>query len=429
MKNKFVASTFVLLIGGALVKILGMIIKIIYTRFIGEYGIALYNLVMPTYSLILSIVIFSLPISISKLVSSNKYRSTSVGLSALYISVILNVLFIIIVSLFSGFIAKELLNEPLCKNLLLCLLATIPFVSLSSIIKGYFYGKQNMLPSTIGNIFEQICRLLLMLFILPIVVSINTYYGVMMLILLNIVSETVSIFVMYLFLPKKINLKEIKMSNDCTNDILKISIPNVSAKLIGNVSYFFEPIIITNLLLLLGYSKDYIVLEYGIYNSYAISLLLIPSFFVGAIASAIMPEIAKFVSSKNKYMIKKRIKEASFISLFLGIVFCYSILIFRDNFLQFLYGTTNASNYIKVIAPFFFLFYLEAPLSSILIALGGNKDTFFITFVGVIIKNIVLISCMYLGFAMYSLVVAEIINIILVVFLDIFAIKKLLKQY
>ena len=77
----------------------------------------------------------------------------------------------------------------------------------------------------------------------------------------------------------------------------------------------------------------------------------------------------------------------------------------------------------------FFLFYLEAPLSSILIALGGNRDTFFITFVGVIIKNIVLISCMYLGFAMYSLVVAEIINIILVVFLDIFAIKKLLKQY
>lgn len=422
--NKFVISTFILLIGGFFVKMLGMIIRVVYTRYIGEYGISLYNLIMPTYSLLLSICTFSLPISISKLVSSRKYRSKKIGLSALYIVMILNFILISIGILLSRFIATNLLHEPLCRILLICALITIPFVSISSIIKGYFYGKQNMVPSTVSNILEQVVRLGLLVFFLPKLVKINVFYGVMAILLLNVFSESFSIFVMYFFLPKHVNLRHIEYSKECTSDILKISVPSVSSRLIGNISYFFEPILITSILLFLGYSKDFIILEYGVYNSYAISLLLIPSFFVTAISNALLPEISKHIAVKNKHMINKRMKQSLSISFGIGLFFCLLIFFFRDFLLQFLYNTTSGNSYIKVIAPFFVLFYLEAPLSSILIALGGNKDTFIVTTVGVLIKNIVLISCLFLGLAMYALVVAEMINIFFVLLLDYYFIKK-----
>ncbi len=427
LKNKFVSSTLILLIGGFITKILGMVIRIITTRFIGVYGMSLYSLIMPTFSLIVSIAIFALPTSISKLVSSRKYQSKKIGKSALYIVLLINLFFISLITLFSGFISNNLLHEPLTKPLLIASLVTIPFISISSIIKGYFYGKQNMVPTTISNIFEQVIRLILIFIFLPKIASFNTFYGIIFVILLNIISECLSIFIMYLFLPEKISFTNISYDHECTKDILRISVPSVSSKIIGNISYFFEPIIITSLLLYLGVNKDYIVLEYGLFNSFAISLLLIPSFFINAISQALLPEIGKNLSN-NKKLVKRRIKQTVFISLILGIFFCTIINIYRNEFLMFLYKDSSASDYIKFMAPFFFLYYLEAPLSTALIALGGNKATFLITTIGVIVKNIVLVLFIFIGAKMYSLAIAEIVNVILVVFLDFIFIRKYLWQ-
>ena len=52
-KNLFIKSTLILILSGFLTKILGFIIKVIYTRIIGEYGISLYSIAVPTYSLLL----------------------------------------------------------------------------------------------------------------------------------------------------------------------------------------------------------------------------------------------------------------------------------------------------------------------------------------------------------------------------------------
>ena len=70
--NKFIVSTLILIIGGMFTKLLGFIIKIIYTRIIGEDAISLYMLVMPTYSLLITIASLALPIAISKLVAEGK---------------------------------------------------------------------------------------------------------------------------------------------------------------------------------------------------------------------------------------------------------------------------------------------------------------------------------------------------------------------
>ena len=59
----------------------------------------------------------------------------------------------------SKFIAVNLLKEPRAEILLIAMSLTFPFVSISSIIKGYFYGKQKMIPHTVSNVIEQIVRI------------------------------------------------------------------------------------------------------------------------------------------------------------------------------------------------------------------------------------------------------------------------------
>ena len=71
MKEKFILSTLILLIGGFLTKVLGMIIKIVMTNLMGTEGIGLYMMILPTFSLFISLAQFGFPIAISKLVAED----------------------------------------------------------------------------------------------------------------------------------------------------------------------------------------------------------------------------------------------------------------------------------------------------------------------------------------------------------------------
>src|SRR5699024_7212179 len=102
------------------------------------------------------------------------------------------------------------------------------------------------------------------------------------------------------------------------------------------------------------------------------------------------------------------------------------IYLFRDPLLFTLYKTTIGSKYIKILAPVFVLFYLEGVLTSALQAMGYAKTTMQISLYGVILKLIILSIFSLCHIGIYSLVIAEIINILFVVFLNAKAIKKVL---
>jgi len=424
-KNKFLTATFILMLGGLITKVLGFLIRIIYTRMVGMEAISLYSLVMPTYSLLLTIATLSLPIVISKLVSENKERSLKILTNATNITIILNIITIIIIYLTKDLIAS-LLNEPRASILIMAMALTFPFISISSILKGYFFGKQNMIPNTISNIIEQIVRIILIYIIIPPLITKGITYSVMGLILISIATEISSILTFLVFIPKKFTItkQDIKPSLATTKSILSISLPTTSSRLIGNIGFFFEPIILTNILLYSGYSMNYILNEYGAYNAYSISLLTMPSFFIQAISSSLLPEISKFYANKNINMVKRRLKQALILSFFVGLIFSTLIYLFRDKLLLTLYNTTAGSNYIRLLAPFFVLFYLEGPLMSVLQAINKSKTCMFITLIAIIVKllSMSILSLCHIG--MYSLVIAEILDIIIIIYLSTKAINK-----
>ena len=425
-KDTFKTSILILLIGGFLTKILSFFIRVFYTRIVGSEGINLYTIVTPTFSLFITLASFALPISISKLVSENTIRSKKIVFSAFIFILLFNALLILSVIMCAPFIAEVLLKQKEVTPLLYAMAFTLPFISITSILKGYFLGKLNVAPNTISNIFEQIARILFIFLGLPLLVKKSVLLGVIGYILFNIVTEIISIFTFYLFLPKKISFKkeDFTVDHQIIARVLKISIPSVSSRLIGNISFFLEPILLTHFLLLTGYSSSYILEEYASYNAYAIGLLTMPSFFIAAICQILIPEISKYHSQKNDEMVKRRLKQALFYSFFIGLSFSLLFFFFRDPLLQLIYKTNRGSEYIFALAPFFVLFYLEAPLSSALQALDQSKKTMQITFYGSILKLGVMVLFSLCRIGLYSLVISEILNIFFVVFLNARALKK-----
>ena len=95
MKNKFIKSTVILLIGGFITKILGMVIKIVMSRMIGTEGLGLYMMILPTFSLAISLSQFGLPTALIKIISSNKSNNKRLFFSVLLISFCVNIVLII----------------------------------------------------------------------------------------------------------------------------------------------------------------------------------------------------------------------------------------------------------------------------------------------------------------------------------------------
>ena len=199
MKNKFIKSAFFLVMGGAITKIMALFIKIFLTRSIGDKGIGLYMLIMPTFNLFITLATLSLPTSISKVVAEGKSGRRTI-LSVIPVSIIYNIVLMIILIMLSPIIANRLLNNPETYLPIMGIAFTLPFISLSSILKGYFYGKERMLPYVISNIFEQIVRLLLIIGLIPRLVRYGINTAVLWVVLINIFSETASIIMLIILI-------------------------------------------------------------------------------------------------------------------------------------------------------------------------------------------------------------------------------------
>ena len=170
----------------------------------------------------------------------------------------------------------------------------------------------------------------------------------------------------------------------------------------------------------------FILEEYGAYNAYSISILAMPSFFIQAISSSLLPEISSFYQKKDYPMVKRRFRQAMILSFIVGSFFSISIFILRNFLVTTLYNTTKGINYIKLLAPFFVLFYLEGPLQSTLQAIGKAKTCMYITIIAIIVKLSTMTILSFLKIGMYSLVISEIIDIFIVVFLSYKEIKKVI---
>ena len=288
MKNNFIKSIIILIFGGFLSKLLGMFIKIILTRTISTTGIGIYSLVLPTFNLFITLCSLGLPVAISKLVSEQTNNNKKIVLSIVPIILLFNIGLIIILFLIAPYLSTYLLHNEITYYPLIAIGFTLPFICISSIIKGYFYGKEKMFPCTFSNIIEQLVRLLLTYTVVAKLMEHSLTYAITGVVLINILSEGASIVVLLFFLPKrkKITPADFQPDKIILKDLLDISLPTTGSRLIGSLSYFLEPIILTYTLTKVGYSSQFITLEYGIINGYVYPLLLLPSFFTMAISNA-----------------------------------------------------------------------------------------------------------------------------------------------
>ncbi len=428
-KNKFIKSTIILIIGGFITKVLGMIIKIIITRIIGTEGIGLYSLIIPTFLLLNTIAQLVLPTALNILISKNKLNHKQLVITASLISLFIDLCIFIILIIFGNSISINLLSEKRCSLGIISIGFVLPFISVSNMLRSYFFGKQRMYPHVITNILEDIVRLLLIFFFLPYFLSKGISIAIAFILLTNIASELTSILIFIFLLPNfQITKKELKIKKKILKELFSICLPTTGIRLIGSIGYFLEPIILTFVLIKVGYSNKFIINEYGIINGYVMPLILLPSFFTAALSNALIPIVSNNYEKRNYSFIKKKIKQAIFFSLLIGIPATIIFLIIPEIPLKYIYNTNLGINYIKFLAPICLLHYIQTPISSSLQAMGKAQISLKGTFYGIIIRATLLFTLSFLKIGIWGLILATSSSIIFVTLYDLYNVTKTLNH-
>ena len=161
-KKSLVTSAAVLAAAGIIVKILGACFRIPLTNWIGTEGMANYAPAYAVYSVLLVISTAGLPVATSKMVAERcavgQFREANkVFRTSLTLMTALGIAGALVVMLCAGPIG-EAVKVP---GSALALQATAPaliLVPIMSAYRGYFQGQQDMNPTAISQVIEQIFR-------------------------------------------------------------------------------------------------------------------------------------------------------------------------------------------------------------------------------------------------------------------------------
>lgn len=161
----FLMNVITIVFAQVLVKLLGFAYRMVITNIdgFGDMGNGYYNFGYQIYTLLLAISSIGIPNAISKLVSERCALDDYRG--AIRIFRVALVLFSLVGAFFSGlmffgaeFIAQTILDAPLAVYTIRVLSPAILFVSVSSVIRGFFAGQQNMQATNTSQVLEQFLK-------------------------------------------------------------------------------------------------------------------------------------------------------------------------------------------------------------------------------------------------------------------------------
>ncbi|WP_017472682.1 stage V sporulation protein B [Amphibacillus jilinensis] len=402
-KQSFLKGTIILTTAGLITRLLGFINRIMMARLMGEEGIGLYNMALPTLFLMYTLSQVGLPIAISKRVAeANAYQDRKKIKTILVVSLTitgsLSILFICLMIFLSPYIANHLLTDNRTLYPLLAITPMVPISAISAVLRGYFQGLQNMKPQSYAQIIEQVIRIGCITFFVNLLIPYGVEYAAAGAMFSVIVGEFVSLVFMFSYFKtsKKIKVRRqffstLKASKTTIQSLLSIAIPSTGSRLISSLSNFLEPILVAQSLAIAGFSTVMATKQYGILTGYAIPLLFFPTFITHALAIALIPNISEAEAKQQHRTVHYRINQAIRISFASGAIASVVLFLFAEPILMYMYNDTQASYLIQFMSPFFLFVYLQFPLNATLQALDFAKVAMWNTLLATILKYAILV--------------------------------------
>ena len=244
----------------------------------------IYQMVYPLYCILLTVSASGIPTGIARLISSGKAGAER---QAFRLYGAIGVIGTVIMYFLSAPLALQ--QEPAISLCCIMLCPSVFFVSVLSVVRGYFQGKGNMYPTAVTEVSEQLIKVALGC-TLSYIFRNNMPFAVAMTLLSVTASEVLATAIAVLwYLKKRSKLPLFPVSAPPVSAIVKYTIPLTLTAIALPVSQLLESIVAVRLLR--GAAENATSL-YGVFSGCAVTIINLPVSVTYGLAAASVPQIA-----------------------------------------------------------------------------------------------------------------------------------------
>ncbi|MFS8579149.1 MAG: polysaccharide biosynthesis protein [Novibacillus thermophilus] len=416
MGQSFVKGAAILGAAAFISKLLGVFYRIPYQNMTGDEGLYIYQQVYPLYSTLLVLATAGFPIAVSKLVSERLALGDTYGAKRVFrlSSTVLTAtgVFFFCILFFGAEIIAEWMGNP---DMLTLPIKSVSFALLivptMSVMRGYFQGHQNMVPTAVSQVTEQFVRVFTIIVAAYWVMSRGmdlVYAGAGA--VFGAVTGALAAFVTLLFYWRRNQNMQRELAATATVDRAAYERES-NATVVKRILYYAIPICFGSLVLpLLGLVDSFTVANLleriqglnsleaaalkGVYDR-GQPLIQFSAFFATALSLAIVPAVSEALAKGQHALVALRAEIALRITFLFGLPASVGLAVIAEPTNILLYENGRGSFALAVLAFTTVFSTLGVTSSGILQGLGLVLLPARNLFVGVLVKllfNLVLIG-------------------------------------
>ena len=311
-QNSFFGGAAILAAGILIVKLIGMFYKIPLINIIGEAGAADFNNAYNIYAVLLTVSTAGLPVAVSKLVSEanalnrrNQVRRTFRLALVLFLTL---GLISFLVMFFRADALAGMMNDSKAAAGIRALAPAVVCVGCLAALRGYSQGHSNMAPTSVSQIIEALCKLVVGLGLAfwlvkqgkdPDVAAAGAITGVT-------VGTVVALAYMVLDFLLSRGREDIRgtdrpdSAGSILANILKIAVPiTLSSSMVGIVTVIDSSLVQGQLQSALNLTEKASRTLYGNYSG-ALNIYNLPTSLMAAITASVIPAVSAALARRDR---------------------------------------------------------------------------------------------------------------------------------
>lgn len=387
VKTNFIKGAAILTAAGITSRFLGLFYRVIITRLIGSEGVGLYQMAYPIYTILLVVSVSGIPVALARLVSEHIALGQGKQADRIFrIARNLSLIFGGLISVLLIISAKPLITllnlDPRSYYSVIAIAPAIMIVSVMAAYRGFFQGLQNMVPTAISQIIEQVVRMITMIslayFLLPYGIEVSAG-GATFSAVTGSVAGLLVLLVIFMRQRKSnlINLNQGEISTEKTTMVVrqigKYVIPVTLGALILPIMSLVDLIFVPQRLQFIGFSVEQATALYGELTGVAMVLVQFPGIITTSLQISLIPSISTAFTLGLKETITKRTTNALRYAVIIGLPASAGLFILAEPLCRVIFEVPTAAIPLRFVAWGVFFIALQRISSGILQGIGKVK--------------------------------------------------------
>lgn len=407
-KNAIIKGTFILTATGILTRFIGFFFRSFLSHAFGEEQMGLYQLIFPIYALCFSLSSAGVETALSRCVArkisqGKKKEADAMLYQALFVSISLSLLLVILVRKCAAFLSIYILGDLRCEELLSTLVFALPFASIHSCIVGYYLGQKKTKIPAISQLIEQLVRVGAVYITYQLYIHNNSQTSIWIAVVGLAIGEIASaIFCARYFSARphlRLSPSVFYQRKDLGKELFALAIPLTSTRILMNLLQSVESISIPLCLQKYGYTNSEALGTYGVLTGMALPCIMFPTALTNSVSTMLLPTVAEIQAEDNLVRLKLLIRKVIFFGFGIGTICGIVFLFFGSLAGTLLFNSTLAGNFMQTLAWICPFMYMNTTLLSILNGLGKANSSFINNVCGLAVR----ISGVWFGIGMFGM--------------------------